>query len=68
MKVTLKTKLKVGSVVLQKGTQGWLMGVSNSEAMKKEFPNFTEGEGFYYVVKFPNVPDCLIDANKVDIS
>jgi hypothetical protein len=67
MKAILRTKIKVGTKVIEKGSQGIIMGVSNSQAMKKEFPNFTEGDGFYYIVNFPQAPDCLIDKNKIDI-
>lgn len=66
MKAILKTQIKIGAEILEKGSEGIIMGVSNSPHIKNEFPNFTKGNGYYYIIRFPNLPDCLIDTNKVD--
>lgn len=66
MRITLKQKLKFGKDVLEKGSVGRVIAVSNSEAMKKEFPCFVEGNGYFYIVEFAGFPEFLIDKSKLD--
>ena len=68
MKATLKYPAKLGGVLLPKGTEGLIIGVSNSPQIAAAFPNLQEKvDGHYYIVRFPNMDDCLFDKKQIDI-
>jgi hypothetical protein len=69
MIVKLKYPAKVGKVLLDKGTVGRAIGISNSPSIKETFPNISEKiDGWYVIVRFPNMEDCLFDKNQLEFS
>ena len=73
LKFPAKLKKTVdGSItLLEKGTRGSVIGVSNSERIIKEFPNIEHKvDGWYYIVRFPEMEDCLFmrDQLKFDLT
>jgi hypothetical protein len=68
MKVRLKFPARVGSKILPKGTEGYAKGISNSPRIRETFPNLSErSDGYLYIVKFPDVEDCLFDKSQLEI-
>lgn len=69
MKVILKFPAKVGKILLPKGTEGIVVGISNSPEIAAAFPNLREKtDGYYYICRFPNVSDCLFDLKQLEFS
>ena len=68
MRAVLKQKIKFGKLILEKGTEGRIMGVTNSPSIKKDHPCLVDGDDFYYIVDFAGVGEFLLDKSKIDIS
>lgn len=66
MKVKLKYPAKVGKTLLPKGTEGIVVGISNSPSIAEAFPNLREKpDGYYFIVRFPNATDCLFTRDQL---
>lgn len=60
MTVTLKQTINIGTAKIEKGTKGFAKGVSNSEAIKKQYPYAEKYEGWFYLVAFPSIKDYVL--------
>jgi hypothetical protein len=70
MKVRARHPISTGTgankVVIPKFTEGTLVAVT--ERMKESFPNLKENStSSYYLVKFDNIPELLVDRSQVEI-
>ncbi len=67
MTVELNKNIKVGKTIIVRGTKGYIKGVTNSEHIKKEFGGEVEGDGFFYLVKFPELKEeVCVDLKKLE--
>lgn len=56
-------------ILIPKGTQGFIKGVSNSPAIKALFPNLEHKlDGYYYIVKFVGFEDILVSKEQILIN
>jgi hypothetical protein len=60
MQAILKQKIKFGKLILEKGTVGRVIGVSNSPSIKKDHPCLVDGDDFYYIVDFVGVGEFVL--------
>lgn len=60
MTVTLNKNLKFGTKTIFRETKGIVVGVSNSEAIKKEYLGEIAGDEFYYLVNFPELDEIVL--------
>lgn len=55
-------------VIVPKGTKGHIKAVSNSPAIREQFPNLEHKvDGWFYIVQFPNMEDTLVSKEQIEI-
>lgn len=68
MLAELRQNIEINGKTLPKGEKGRIIGVSNSEAILKHFPElkFKEKE-YFYLVSFENVGNIPVSKNQIEI-
>jgi hypothetical protein len=68
MRFRLRYPVKIGKVKLPKGMEGVIVALSNAQTIRDTFPNLTvKDDGTYYIVKFPDIDECLLDKSQIDL-
>ena len=67
MTVSLIKNIKIDKITIFKDTKGYVKGVTNSPHIKSEYLGDVEGDGFFYLVKFPDYKEeVCVDRNKLN--
>lgn len=62
----IKNSFTIDGKVVPKGTTCTIVGVSNSEIIKKSYPQSDNGlEDYYLMIKLSDVYECLVDRSLV---
>jgi hypothetical protein len=67
MVAVLRSPLKIKNTVIPKGTQGNVLGVSNSKSVRESYPDLQNVESWFYIVKFPEQENTLVNKSQIDI-